>query len=198
MIKLSYAGNKPIISPNGISFEGKEDKFEFIEPAAQILKLLLEFNENQKEGKISHAKKMDTKEILKLIQSSINNIENIQESSLNRYLKKLDKENETVDEIPFLKKSEKEIFKKNLSLMREYRIKRAGNKIIYEILIQKIKELIIKKEIKRIKLPFSKRFLHVAESINKSFEGLKNGFNTKLTINIEPGKTPYICFERKI
>ena len=196
MITLNYVGNKPIISPNGISFEGKEDKFKFIEPAAWILKLLLEFDKTSTEAKISPKKRMNEKEIFEIIKNSIKNIERIHKESIEKYLKKLEEEQKTIDEIPFLKDKEKEAFKNNLSIMKEYRTKRAGNKIIYEMMIKKIKELIIKKEIKVLKTPSSKSFLHVMESIKKSFNNLKGEPEAKLTIIVSTSKPPYICLER--
>ncbi len=37
MIQIKYIGNKPFISFTGVSFEGKQDKYNFIEPSIRVV-----------------------------------------------------------------------------------------------------------------------------------------------------------------
>ncbi len=161
MIRIKYAGNKPIISPNGISFEGKEDKYLYIKPA---LKLLLKI-----EGK-NIPKNLDDQNMISIIQDYIPNIHNIYKKELKEYEKKLELEKKRVEYIFYLNESEKNIFKKNLDFMKDYRIQRKINKIVYEELINKITDLIIQKNIKELKTSFSKNFFHIIHSIKNRLE----------------------------
>ncbi len=196
MINLKYTGNKPLISQKGISFESKEDKYEYIEPSAHLLKLISQMKNSEEMETLSPKKLLNQNEILEIIYKEISNIEQIYENKISSYKKSLDLEKSKIDEIPNLNENEKEVFKRNFDFMLPYRIQRETNKIVYEEIMEKIANLTLKKEIKEIKTPLSKTFLHVLQSLKNrlfnKYPSLKINILAKLD-----RENPYITLEIK-
>ena len=194
MLKIEYVGNKPLISHNGISFEGKTDKYEFIEPLAHILKMLLNMQNEQETERISPKNIMNNEEILKIVRKAIPDIEKRVQTDIEKYKKNLSLEEKKIEEKNSLSQTEKEVLKKNFDFMKNYRIQRAINKIIYEEMINKCLKLIEEKKVQNIKAPFSATFLHVMKSLQQAIENEKKPGEVKLSIKLNK-TSPYIMLK---
>ncbi len=192
MILLKYVGNKPIISPNGISFEGKEDKYEYLEAATHLLKLLSLVSDTKSE-KLSPSKILNPEEIIKIVKEHIEDIENIYKEKIDEYKRKLLQEKNKIEFLSTLSEEEKEVYKKNFDFMKEYLIQRETNKIIYEEVMNKITSLIDLKNIKEIKTPFSKNFLHILKSLKDRLENMKNS-SIDLSVKLDK-ENPYLLLK---
>ncbi|NPA82606.1 MAG: hypothetical protein GXO31_08350 [Epsilonproteobacteria bacterium] len=192
MILLKYVGNKPIISPNGISFEGKEDKYEYLEAATHLLKLLSLVSDTKSE-KLSPSKILNPEEIIKVVKEHIEDIENIYKEKIDEYKRKLLQEKNKIEFLSTLSEEEKEVYKKNFDFMKEYLIQRETNKIIYEEVMNKITSLIDLKNIKEIKTPFSKNFLHILKSLKDRLENMKNS-SIDLSVKLDK-ENPYLLLK---
>ena len=171
MIKLKYVGNKPIITPNGIDFKvAKQDKYEFIEPSAHLLEVLQKEDLSKKELSIRPKRIYSLQTILDILKKSKGNLEEFVEEKISQYKQWLDDEIREVDSYKTLTDVEKVTLKNNFKLMKDYRIQRAINKIIYEEFINISIEMIYKNKIKSIEMPFSMTFLHIANSIKTTLE----------------------------
>ena len=73
--------------------------------------------------------------------------------------------------------------------MKEYRLQRATNKLVYEELINGCVELILKRYIKEIDMPFSISFVHVAESFKTSL-ALVSKADAEVEVMLDNGQ-PY-------
>ncbi len=180
MLKIKHVGNKPVISHNGISLEGKTDKFEFIEPAAHLLKMLFNLQSEQESERISPENIMSLDKISEIIQKAIPDIDKTVQKQIEKYKNHLLLEKEKIKEKDYLSETEKEILRKNFDFMQEYRIQRAVNKIVYEEMIKECINLIKEKDVQNIKTPLSTTFLHVLESIKQALENEKAKLSIKL------------------
>ncbi len=196
MINLKYAGNKPLISQKGISFESKEDKYEYIEPATHLLKLISQMKNTQEMETFSPKKILNQNEILKIVYKEIPNIETVYENKISAYKESLNFEKLKIDEIPNLNENEKEVFKRNFDFMIPYRIQRETNKIIYEEIMEKIADLTIKKEIKEIKTPISKTFFHILQSLKNRLLDKSPSLQLNILVKLDR-ENPYITLEIK-
>jgi hypothetical protein len=181
MIQIKYTGNKPSISFTGVSFEGKQDKYNFIEPLIRVVDKLLD------------SKKLDTKdknedELLNILYNLLPDFDKIYEEHINIYKQKLDLEEQKVKENKQLNHIEKETLRNNYKYMRDYRIQRATNKLVYEKIINTAVKLIKEKNIKNIKnikTPLSARFLHVLESLKRTMDMEKVTLSSRIDVKLE-------------
>ncbi len=174
MIHVEYAGSKPQISYSGISFEGKQDKYNFINPSIIVLNRLL----GKKGG-------LNSSNILETLYNVCPEFDKLYENKISKYKEKLDLEEAKVQKNVSLSDIEKNILLKNYQYMRDYRVQRATNKLVYEEIINSIVELIKDKKIQKIKVPFSMSFLHVLESINTTMQIRKVAMSTNLDVKLE-------------
>jgi hypothetical protein len=176
MIKIKYTGNKPSISYRGVSFEGKQDKYNFIKPSIKVISTLLD------------SKKADIKdenEILNLLYSLLPEFDKVYKEQLDIYKQKLDLEEEKIKNDRQLNHIEKVTLQNNYKYMRDYRIQRATNKFVYEEIINTTVRLIKEKNIKTIKTPLSMRFLHVLESLKTTMDMEKAAPSTQVDVKLE-------------
>ena len=82
-----------------------------------------------------------------------------------QYEQKMQHEVEHIRNVPHLTDIDKEVWIKNIELMKIYRIQRAANKRCYIHCIQNIIEVIKHQNVKEITTPFNKSFFHVLNSI---------------------------------
>ncbi len=189
-MKLKYVGHKPIISAKGVDFSiGKEDKYIFIEPAAQML-IFLDKLEMDSSIHINPNKRLDETEVLKILYKYRPDFDKFFDKKISAYKKDIDDEISEVDKQNHLIDIEKEVLKNNLEYMKEYRIQRAINKLVYEELINASVDLIRKKGVKEIKMPFSLPFVHVAESFESSLALLSKAVVAKVEVMLDRGE-PY-------
>lgn len=165
---LKYVGHKPVISHSGVDFSiGKEDKYVYIEPAAQMLDFLSKL-ENKKKSSINPSKLLDEQNILSILHKNRPDFNIFFKENISAYEKKLDDEILDVNKITRLNNVEKEVLINNLKFMKAYRLQRVTNKLVYEELINGCIEIIEKKGVLSIEMPFSLTFVHVASSFESS------------------------------
>ena len=189
-MKLEYVGHKPVISSGGVDFSiGKEDKYVFIEPAAQMLEFLGELKADSSIH-LNPNKLLDEVEVLKILHKYRQDFDKFYKNKISIYKQNIEDEISDVDEQQHLVDIEKEVLKKNLQFMRKYRIQRGTNKLVYEELINASVDLIRKKGVAEIKMPFSLPFVHVAESFESSLALLSNAVVAKVEVMLDK-EEPY-------
>lgn len=181
-MKLQYAGLKPVISAQGISFkEGKDDKFIYLPLTVDILNAI---NHTYEQKRVySHQldnKQLNPNEILDIITKFHPDLEKTMNKEIDAYKIHLDNEEKEVSIRRDLSDIEKETYIANLKLMREYKIQRAKNKIFYFHYIETIVETILKNKIKEIDTPFNMKFWHILQSIEGVLSSHKIGSNLKV------------------
>ena len=70
--------------------------------------------------------------------------------------------------MPQLTDIDKEVWIRNIEIMKKYRVQRAINKMYYMHCIQNIVQVIHHKKIKEITTPFNKCFFHVLNTLRGS------------------------------
>ncbi len=183
MKNMQYTGKKPIISHTGISFEGKDDKFNLVQPSIHLLDMLLNFNDQKLNKTIDHKKVLPKDEFFNILHKASPSFESFFEKSILNYQTKLHDEKESVQTIKSLNGIEKEIFQSNLDFVNNYRIQRRKNKIIYEEIIKKSIQIIREKDIKEVKISFSKPLFHIMKSLQGSLNQSKNTYGSNLKVN---------------
>jgi hypothetical protein len=184
-MKLKYVGNKPIISSSGVDFSiGKEDKYIYIEPAAQMLDFLAKLEKDSKTT-INPRKKLDENEVFELLYKYKPGFDKFYYEHISQYKHKIENEISEVDSHDALQELEKEVLKNNLECMKEYRIQRAKNKLVYEELINTCVDIIREKGITEIVMPFSLPFVHVAESFESSLALISNAVVSKVEVILD-------------
>lgn len=189
-MKLKYVGNKPIISARGVDFSiGKEDKYVYIEAAAQMLEFL---GKLEKTTKLTLNPKniIDEDEIFKVLYKYRPEFDKFFDNSISSYKDKIDEEINEVDRHNRLESVEREVLKNNLTYMKEYRTQRATNKLVYEELINASVEIIRNKGISEITMPFSLSFVHVAESFESSLARISRAVVAKVEVMLDK-EEPY-------
>lgn len=167
MSKLHYVGPRVEISHKGIVYKSnKEDKYVYLLSAFKILKHI----DNDYEKKPSHSHQFDHKSLEEvnlhtLLQQHEHNVEDYITEECNIYKKKIEDKIKYIQSIPHLTNIDKEIWIKNIEIMKEYKIQRAMNKIYYFHCIDNIVHLIQHKRIKVISVPFNKKFFHVLNTM---------------------------------
>jgi hypothetical protein len=190
MIKLEYIGEKPVITHEGIGFKGKKDKYEYIEPAAHILKMLLALRGEKAVDRIAPNSRFKIDEILKIFYEANPQFDKLHYEKITQYEKKLNAEEQEVQQKNQLSDIEKSTLRNNLIYMRRYRIQRATNKLVYEEMINRAVEIIKEKQVHSVKVPFSITFLHVLDSLDTTMKRFKAPPKTSLEIKMDEA-TPY-------
>ena len=167
MSKVEYVGPRVEISNHGVTYRyAKEDKYIYLSAALEILKNI--DNDYHKKPFYSHKcqnkslKNLDVNEVLKNYEESI---EECISEECKKYKQKILHEIEHIRQMPHLTEIDKEIWIKNIEVMKEYRIQRAINKMYYMHTIHDIVQLIQHKKIKEITVPFKKIFFHVLNTL---------------------------------
>jgi len=171
MINIEYVGQKPIITETGISFKPKRDKFEYIEPTTHLLDMFLKLENGQTSTqRLNTSTSYDNHEILTILQKAVPNYNTIIEKKLEDYKKSLDEEVIHIKDREHLNEVEQDTLRKNLEFMRNYRIQRATNKLVYEEMINACVRIVKEKQIEDIKVPFTMQFVHIIESIQTTLQ----------------------------
>jgi len=183
-MKIKYAGPRPQISHHGVSFkDGKEDKYVYLIIALQILQAIdKDYESHSSYSYDITTKRLTDDEMSDIMKSYEKDLEKLVSDEIAHYSIKLEDEIQEVDTNKILKQIEKEIFKKNLLLMKEYRIQRAINKIYYMHAISYIGNIIRREGLKEIDTPFYEKFWHVLQTIEGQFLDIKTPVSTKLVI----------------
>ena len=167
MSEVHYVGPRVEISNHGIVYKlSKEDKYIYLMVALEILKDI--DNDYDKKPYYSHPfenKLLDEKDLHTILKYYEKNIEECVTEECEKYKEKMKHEIEFIQNQPYLADIDKEVWIKNIELMKDYRIQRAINKIYYMHCIKDITEVIKHKKIKEIITPFNKNFFHVLNTI---------------------------------
>ncbi len=187
-MKLKYVGPKEMISIHGISFKsGKDDKYVYIDPAIEIYHAI--HHDYEKDKVYTHLiekKVLTDEEILSEILRLKPNLKTTSNKEITQLELKLDEEIENVNNHKDLTSEEQKIYKNNLIIMKNYRIQRETNKIIYNHLIEIIVDDIIEHKLKNISAPFNERFWHVFQTIQGELSNHhKRSIGSKLDIIYE-------------
>jgi len=169
MIKLQYVGNRPVITPKGVSFiDSKHDKYDYIEPAAHLLQKLL--NSDDTVIKIEPKGMYDESKIMDILFEAVPDFQTHYEQQLEGYKQKLQEEIDKVEDFDTLKEVERETLRNNYEFMYKFRLQRATNKIVYETMINECVKRIHDKKVTEIFVPFSENFLHLCRSIESTIK----------------------------
>lgn len=169
-MKLEYIGVRPFISQSGVFFKpGKQDKFIYLIYIVDIINAINhKYEKNKKYSYIvERNKKINSESLEKEIFRNLGNIKNRANKRLEIYKEKLDKEINNVSNIINFSEIEKEVYKKNLEIMKKYRIKRSYNKIFYFYCIKFACRLIKIHRIKILQTPLISRYSHVVKTIKR-------------------------------
>lgn len=181
MSRVEYVGPRVEISNHGIIYRNdKEDKYVYLGSALEILKDI----DNNYEEKPSYSHHFET---IKLedenLQSTLVYYEDKFEECITeeckRYKEKIDHQIEYVQTLPHLSDIDKEVWIKNIEIMRKYKMKRALNKMYYMHCVQDIVHVIKDKNIREITVPFNKNFFHVINTVKGALITGKPSFDAK-------------------
>lgn len=189
MRKIRYSGPRPMISQYGIEFkEGKEDKYVYLTISIQILKAIdRNFAENKHYSYDLATKRVTDEEILNtMLKYEPSLVDSVEKEAL-LYEKKLDQEIEDIRNQNIISEIEKDVWIKNLEIMKDYRIQRAINKIFYIHSIHEIIEIIKREKIKEIDTPFYEKYWHVLKSIEGTINSQKGSLRASIVVENKNG-----------
>jgi len=185
MIRLEYAGPKPIISARGIEFiTGKPDKYIYI-PSAVKLFLLLSDQSNWHGNQLSYDFPNDMLSDAEMLDAITGQDEAIiaqVEARMEAYNMKLEKECDEVGTLIQFSEFEQRSYLGNLKAIMAYRKQRACNKMLYHVLISRIVQEIIDKEIDSLDAPPFRSFLHILDSIKGELIGKRVSSNIHVSL----------------
>ncbi len=166
-MQLKYTGPKEIISPHGIDFkDGKEDKYVYISYAMQIFYAI--HHDYERNRIYTHTVEKDLLKDELILNKIINlkpDFKRVCKEQIELLEQELDKEIEEVKEHTELVPEEQTAYKNNLIIMKNYRLQRQTNKIIYHHLIEIIVDDIFEHQLRQISTPFNEKFWHVLQTI---------------------------------
>ncbi len=166
MLNVQYMGPRVEVSNRGVVYrKSKEDKYVYLMSALEILKNI----DNDAERKKLYGQHFESKAIEEVLHSILkcheSGVEEKVEEEECQYEQKMQHQIETIRNLPYLTDIDKEVWIKNIELVKGYRMQRAVNKRCYIHCIQNIIEVIKHNNIKEITTPFNRNFFHVLNSI---------------------------------
>jgi len=175
-MKLTYTGPKEIISPHGVDFkDGKEDKYVYMTYAMEIFYAIHhDYEKNRVYTHTIDKKLLEDEQILNKILSIKPELHEKYKEGIKLLEEELNKEIEEVKEHTELVADEQLAFKNNLIIMKNYRIQRQINKIIYQQLVEIIVDDIFEHKLKQISTPFTEQFWHVLQTIQGELSSHNN------------------------
>ena len=189
-MNLKYVGPKPIISHRGIEFDNnKEDKFAYLNISIQLLKALT--NQELLDKKyVYHAdtKRLSNDELYSELKKFCNDLDTLMETKSHDVEEEIEHNIQRANENNVLNGEDREVLKNNLDIMHDYIIQRSINKSVYYCAVDKLAEIITKKQIGHIVVPMYQTFAHVLHSIQGSLKKNRIPIDTKLDIYQENGE----------
>ena len=195
MMTLKFCGDKPLITSSGVFFlRGKHDKYIFLPSAFKIYQLLVDsHNWHGKHLEYEYPTRMpNDEEMLQAILASDPDLIQSVEAQVEAYRTNLETQIEGVRANPVLDSREKEALANNLAIMRDYRIQRTTNKILYHTLIDKIVYIIHRREIDRLVVPPTQNNYHVLESLRGGLIGQKVSGKVAVEYETTPSGRPVL------
>jgi len=198
MLKVKYVGPRVKISHHGISYKkDKEDKYVYLMVALELLRNI--DNDYEKQNAYSHCYEshpLDESEVHFILKEYEDDLEEHVDTEYHQYEEKIRHELEFVKSLAHLSDIEKEVWMKNIELMKSYRLQCAINKIYYEHCISNIRKLILQKKIKEIMTPFNKDFFHVINSLKGQLITGRQSLDTRVIE--EMNSNAQLCIKLKI
>ena len=189
-MRLKYVGPKALISETGIEFDNnKEDKYVYLHIALQIIKAIdHEYIEDRVYTYSADTQRLGNDELYETSKKYCDNIDAViaeaelgSSAYVDDLLKRAD-ENSVINEI------EREVLKKNISLMRNYIIQRAVNKRVYYCVINTLAELLKRDNIDYIIAPMFQKFAHVFHTVQGVLINQRSPINSNMEIYEEDGR----------
>ena len=183
MSRIEYVGPRVAISHRGIAYKkSKEDKYIYLMVALEILKDI----DNDYDIKLFYShdfkyKKLEERNVYSILKSYENTLEESIAEESEKYIQKIQHEIEYITQLPHLSETDKEVWIKNIQIMKEYRVQRAINKMYYMHCIQNIVHLIHDKKIKVITVPFDQCFFHVLNTLRGAIITGRPSLDAKVT-----------------
>jgi len=106
-----------------------------------------------------------------------------------QYKVKIEHEIAHIQTLPHLTDLDKEVWIKNIKIMKKYKIQRAINKMYYMHCIQDIVKIIHHKNIKLISVPFNKNFFHVLNTVKGALITGKRSLDAKIIEELDKNNT---------
>jgi len=198
-VNISYIGDKPTISQNGIYFNhSKPDKYIYLQATTHILHILDEIEEHHKKSIESFdlSKKFSDSAILDTLYKFSPDFNRYYKKNIDIYERKIKSEEEEVSLNNGLSELEREILENNYHLMFNYRIQRAKNKLAYEEMINGAVKMVKEKKISLVRSIFTREFFHVLQSIKTTIEREKN--SPRISLKFIESKDKEMEIELKI
>ena len=182
MSKLHYVGPRVEITNRGIVYKrSKEDKYIYLVAALEILKDI--DNDYEKRPSYVHYFKnhsLQEKSMHTLLQQHEGDVEECISEECKKYKQKMQHEIERIKTLPYITDIDKEVWIKNIEIMKEYKMQRAMNKMYYMHCIQDIVKVIQHKKVKQISAPFNKDFFHVLNTLKGALITSKPSLDAKV------------------
>jgi len=167
MSRVEYIGPRVEISNHGIIYRNdKEDKYVYLGSALEVLKDI----DNDYEEKASYIHqftniKLEDENLHRTLMQYDDKFEACITEECKKYKEKIDHQIAYVQTLSHLSNLDKEVWVRNIEIMRKYKMKRALNKMYYMHCIQDIVHVIKDKKIREISVPFNKNFFHVVNTV---------------------------------
>lgn len=175
---LKYAGNKLLVSAAGIDFSSSKDKYEYLPFTLILLEFLRSQESEHAQIDLSRISSVNLSQALEKILPSQKDKRSLQEH-MQAYEKTLQEQLTKVEE------EKNEALLNNLIYAKPIRLQRAFNKVVYELAIKQIVELIVQKEIRFLKVPMSTICFHVLKSIKNTLMSQKGKQNLVLSTDFQ-------------
>ena len=183
MLKLHYTGSKAIINQHGVFFKkSKIDKYIYLPISIRIL-ITIEKEHNKHYIYIDNHDNFSDKEMLETIKKYEPQLEEHVEAEERAYEQHIANIIEEVKNKSYLTKEEREVWLKNIEIMKPYLLQREINKLYYIHSIKHIKRLIHKYKISEIDIDFTLKNWHVLESISGNLKQGKKSVSTKIRVD---------------
>ena len=185
MLKLHYTGPKPTINQHGVFFKnGKIDKYIYLPISIRILRTI-DKKHNSHNIYIDNHDDFTDKEMLETIKKYESKLEEHVEAEEKAYEQHMANLIEEVKNKSYLKQEERDVWLKNIEIMKPYLLQREINKLYYIHSIKHIKRLIHKYKISEIDIDFTLKDWHVLESISGNLEQGVKSISTTIKVDTD-------------
>ena len=189
-MRLKYVGPKALISATGINFDNnKEDKFVYLHIALQILKAIdHEYIEDRVYSYSADTQRLSNDELYDTSKRYCTRIDTVIEEAEANASKYVDDLMNRADTNSRIDDVEREVLKKNISMMRSYIVQRAVNKQVYYCVINTLAELLKRDNIDYIVAPMFQKFAHVFHTVQGVLINQKSPINSNMDIYESDGR----------
>ena len=192
---IKYAGPKAIISHTGICFDtNKEDKYVYLDIAAQLLEALDHDYIEDKTYTHTLEKHLSNDEIMTILQRRCPDFDKLINATDHEVEELLDEDLQRAHTNRLLNNEEKEVLEKNISIMHDYMVQRSINKCLYYCVVGLLADMAAKDHINKITLPMQQNYIHVLHSLQGTLIKEKKPIDTDMSI-AEKDKKLYVTLK---